>query len=1032
VEVGPGIRQGLWQRFEFQDGLPTYVIPAVRQDRQGDLWLAAHCYGLCRYDGAQATTFAAEDGLTDFAMSLLGDRHGRWWVGTVEGASCYDGRVFTSYTVADGLAAGVVWAILEDRQGRLWVGADGGLSRYDHQGFVTFTDRDGLPDNRVHALLEDREGRLWVGTHAGISRYDGERFVTVAPDAGRVGGLVHALLEDRQGRVWVGTHDGLSRLDGQDWVTFGAQEGLAPSPVLCLAEDREGALWLGSHGGGVSRYDGTRFARFTVEDGLANNQVYSLLEDQTGDLWAGTWNGINRYCRAQFAHFTTREGLSRHAVLSIAQDRQGHLWFGTFDGGVDRYDGEEFSHFQLPHSGNVNAIQVDPRGDLWFGCELALFRYDGQEFSRRTEEATQDEGCWALLADRQGRLWVGTRHNSPKPHLRRCDGQEQIGFTAADGLARGTVYALAEDRQGRIWVASHEGSLSVYDGQQFTVIEGLPYCPVLCVLVGRQGGVWAGLFGRGIWRCDPPAMPAATRQHVAGPAFTPLSAAGKPIHSVVTAVLEDSEGRVWFSTFGSGVYVYDGLVLQSLSRNDGLVHDAVQKLLQDHRGDIWITTDGGVTRYRPLRAPPVVRVSEVVADRRYGPVAELEMPVSRGLVAFEFQGRSWATSPGGMAYVYRLQGHADDWQTSYQRRVEYHDLPLGDYTFQVKAVDRDLNYSEPASVQVHVVPDPRLSGLSEALSSGTDPFVGRSPALRQVQSVLQQAAPTELTVLILGETGTGKGLAARLVHRLSPRKAGPFLQVNCGAIPQGLVESELFGHEKGAFTGAVTRKLGKVELAEAGTLFLDEIGDLSQEAQGKLLQLLEEKTFARVGGTRTRSVDARVVAATNRDLRAMVSAGTFRQDLYYRLQEFQVELPPLRQRREDIPELAGFFAARMAAHLHKRITHFEEDALAALQASEWPGNVRELEHLVKRAVVVCPGDAVRLDDLVLGEPRLPGIAPVGLTPEEYERQYLEGVLAACGWQIKGPQGAATRLGIPPATLRGRLRRLGLCRPASGP
>jgi transcriptional regulator with GAF, ATPase, and Fis domain len=300
-----------------------------------------------------------------------------------------------------------------------------------------------------------------------------------------------------------------------------------------------------------------------------------------------------------------------------------------------------------------------------------------------------------------------------------------------------------------------------------------------------------------------------------------------------------------------------------------------------------------------------------------------------------------------------------------------------------------------------------------------------------VQAQLVQVAPTDLTVLILGETGTGKGLAARTVHHLSPRQSGPFVQVNCGGIPPGLLESELFGHERGAFTGAVARRLGKVELAQGGTLFLDEIGDLPAEGQAKLLRLLEEQTFERVGGTRTLTARIRVIAATNRDLMAMVAAGQFRQDLYFRLQVFAVWLPPLRQRCEDIAELALFFAARAAAHLHKRVDGIEPAALRLLHDYPWPGNVRELEHAVQRAVIVATGPELRVVDLALhgGPPGLPPSQPeLDLPPAEYERRYLSRVLAQTGWVIKGSSGAAARLGISPSTLHDRLRRLGLIRP----
>jgi len=267
------------------------------------------------------------------------------------------------------------------------------------------------------------------------------------------------------------------------------------------------------------------------------------------------------------------------------------------------------------------------------------------------------------------------------------------------------------------------------------------------------------------------------------------------------------------------------------------------------------------------------------------------------------------------------------------------------------------------------------------------------------------------------------------VHGLSPRKRGPFIQVNCGAIPEGLVESELFGHERGAFTGATSRKLGQIEVAEGGTLFLDEIGDLAPEAQAKLLQFLEERTFQRVGGTETLQVDVRVMAATNRDLVQMVEAGPFREDLYFRLQEFTVELPPLRERRGDVRLLAEYFMERMAAHLNREVTHLSPEALAALEGYDWPGNVRELEHAVKRAVVVCPGTVIRAEDITLElRERVEGAPKDVQTLEEVERQYIRRVLEQTGWVIKGPQGVAALLGMPAGTLYSRMKKLGIVRP----
>ncbi|MEW6753606.1 MAG: sigma 54-interacting transcriptional regulator [Candidatus Latescibacterota bacterium] len=379
-----------------------------------------------------------------------------------------------------------------------------------------------------------------------------------------------------------------------------------------------------------------------------------------------------------------------------------------------------------------------------------------------------------------------------------------------------------------------------------------------------------------------------------------------------------------------------------------------------------------------------------------------------------------------MAYRYRLGGVDPAWRETHGRQVEYRDLAIGEYIFEVRAVDRDLNYSDPARVALRVVADPRQQALSQALSGPAEDFVGSSPAIRSAQAQLEEVARTDLTVLILGETGTGKGLAARLVHRLSARSAGPFIQVNCGALPEGLVESELFGHEKGAFTGAVARRLGKVELAEGGTLFLDEIGDLSPAAQAKLLEVLEERTFMRVGGSQPLRAQVRVVAATNRDLAQMVGQGAFREDLYYRLQGFPVTLPPLRQRRGDIAALAHYFMVRMATHLSKHLVGLEPEAADALLAYPWPGNVRELEHVVQRAVVVCRGARIGVGDLAPGAAT--ALPAASLCLRDVERRHIEGMLARTGGVVKGPGGAAEILGIPASTLYHRMAKLGIVRP----
>jgi transcriptional regulator with GAF, ATPase, and Fis domain len=305
---------------------------------------------------------------------------------------------------------------------------------------------------------------------------------------------------------------------------------------------------------------------------------------------------------------------------------------------------------------------------------------------------------------------------------------------------------------------------------------------------------------------------------------------------------------------------------------------------------------------------------------------------------------------------------------------------------------------------------------------GFEEIVGRTPALQRALARVEQVAATDSTVLILGETGTGKELIARAIHAHSGRRDRPMVSVNCGAISPGLVESELFGHERGAFTGALSRKIGRFELADGGTLFLDEIGDLPLELQVKLLRVLQEGEIQRVGGTQPIKVDVRVVAATHHDLEQAVAAGRFRADLYYRLNVFPIQVPPLRERRDDIPTLVRHFVLKYAARMGRQIDHVSKKTLDALTTYHWPGNIRELANIVERSVIVSRGATLELGDWFA-----PGPAPTK-TLKESEREQILAALEESGWRVSGPRGAALKLGLKPTTLEARMKRLGITRP----
>jgi len=307
-------------------------------------------------------------------------------------------------------------------------------------------------------------------------------------------------------------------------------------------------------------------------------------------------------------------------------------------------------------------------------------------------------------------------------------------------------------------------------------------------------------------------------------------------------------------------------------------------------------------------------------------------------------------------------------------------------------------------------------------------IIGRSSGLRRVLQMVETVASGDSTVLLLGETGTGKELIARAIHNHSPRIARPFVKLNCAAIPTGLLESELFGHERGSFTGAIAQKIGRLEVAHQGSLFLDEIGDIPLELQPKLLRVLQEREFERLGSTRTQKVDVRIVAATHRDLEGMILEKQFRSDLYYRLNVFPIHVPPLRDRPEDIPLLMQHFVQQATRRMRKTIDTIPSETVEALIRYRWPGNIRELENVIERAVILSPGPVLRLSPRDLMSRITPGQnTDRHQTLEEVERNHIVRTLKETRWILSGPSGAAARLGLNRSTLYFRMKKLGIAR-----
>ena len=605
---------------------------------------------------------------------------------TKAGGGRRSGEWFT-LDVADGLPSNVVYGSLEDRDGNLWFATESGVTRYDGEYFTSFTTNDGLVSNWVNTVFEDSKGDLWFGAGSfkapgGVATYDGQRFTNMTSLSNVVGGHVTAIFEDRKGKMWFGTiGSGVTRYDGERFTTFTEVDGLA-SDWVCrngIVEDADGNLWFAnnaggpSHGNGFCRYNGSHFSIFSTEDGLPASRVWSLLADSQGRLWiGGDRSGVTLYNGNRFVIFTEADGLGAgHTVQTMREDSQGNIWFGTH-GVLNRYDGHRFVTFDtedgLAHD-VVSTLLEDREGNLWVGTGFygsggGVSRFAGEQFTAyKKPDGLADEEVLSLVESDSGELWIGTADG-----LSRFNGDTFTNFTTDDGLVHGTVESLMEDSEGVLWMSY---------------------------------GLWRGFIRErgGVTRFD-------------GVEFTSFTEEDSLTTIWYGDLIEDQQGHVLMGGHG-GVRRYDGSAVQTLLEQDGLAGNRINDLIEDRHGNIWVGTEGGLTRYRIRQTPPPVKITDVVGSRRYGAVDSLRLPSSQQLVAFEFGGRSFKTRPGELLYLYRLRGHHDDWRQTREQRVEYNELPLGEYLFEVKAVDRDLTYSEkPATVELEVFHQEVLSPAS--------------------------------------------------------------------------------------------------------------------------------------------------------------------------------------------------------------------------------------------------------------------------------------------------------------------------------
>ena len=1058
-------RTGTWRAYSMADGLAGMRIEHIAEDSEGYIWFATRDNGASRFDGDEFQNFTRQDGLiSDRVYFIFLDSQNRLWFGTLNGVCWYDGSDF-HHLEDEGIAGRAVQFIYEDNEGRIWCGGHRTLGYYDgtayHDLIPLYLQHYQDPPapnwtDQCRGIVQDPEGYLWFGFNY-LTCFDGTSFHRYEEEEGFPSDeKVYAVDQDHTGKVWIGRFGHRGGLWCYADGTLQSVEVDLGSPLRKIQSDREGRMWFCTSKG-VLYQDGDGFSKFTPADGLPHPAVKAVFQDREHQFWFATWGGVGLYDAHSVSVFDLSEELSRGGseISQIVQDSRGDIWVGVASPGINRltesvfrFNGKDF--VSIEHGFDINncfSIYEDHDGYLWFGGINGLFRYENQKLKKIETIAGLDENSVCAIAqDSQGQFIFGHWENGSNKN--REDLFSSLKLIYQQGEQFQTIFVEDKeqetyDRLGTVifgrndevyfhfslqnFSANDKGFARWHpeDGLKFYGIEdGLIDHQVVELLLDQADNLWIATLS-GLCCFD-------------GRTFQTFTTEDGLLSNRIRCLLEDRRGHIWIGT-DRGVTHYDGQLFQTINSPD---IGPVCRIFEDRDGNFWFgTVMSSLVRYRQQKTPPRIRLLKVIADQDYENPQKVIVSTTGQQVIFEYKGLSFSTHPRDMLYIYRLKGYDSDWQPATRKmRAHYRNLSPGDYTFQVRAIDRDLNYSEIAQVQISVEPDPLIEALTTLLDSQeNNEFIGQSKALQQFQTKLIEVASTDMTVLLLGETGVGKGLAARILHEHSAHRDGPFIQVNCGALPETLIDSELFGHEKGAFTSAVSRRLGKIELAKGGTLFLDEVGDMTPETQARMLRVLEEGTFERIGGSETLTSQTRIVAATNRNLKDMVTEGAFREDIYYRIYGFPLYLPPLRERKEDIPDLSEFFKNRMATHIGKQIGALTPEVIEVLQTCDWPGNVRELEHTMQRAVIACRGSQIEVGDLGLYDSRNEGIAldleintidqDREVVPlEDFERRYILKVLKITDWRVSGPRGAAVLLGLPPSTLYSKIKKLRIKRP----
>ena len=1000
--------------FSHMYGLKNQRVYYVNEDRNGAVYLLVQGNKMFRF----FTNTIAEVPIDKF----LRDVEPRMFFFDSKGALILSGRKGTAKLVfKDGdRNPEMTWLLeessmfaLESNSGYYWIATrDDGLFRLkpDHRDghgqtdVLHLTDQNGLSTNSLFTLFEDREQNLWIGTNLrGICKLPSIRFIGYGKNEGFKAEAILAIAP-RHGTLYCSTEKGVYKFTGANFVKMkilGKNEpALSDRFYLCLMPTTHEA-WLFGSAPGLYFMD----AQGNVElVGLSRLVVQTFLKDSRGDIWVGTNRGTYKL-QGEKNPVQQDFGIKNRFVNKILEVGNKDIYVATDSGLVI------IESATLPlaaktirvlttkdglFSDMINDIAVLPDGEILVATGNGI-NVIAEKETYGIVEGLNDRFVIVLFVDRRGGIWAGTDNGLHLLHKARGKYRVVAGYFQKDGLMsneftrNGTMF---EDEQDRLWIGTY-GGLTVYDPREEPLAMVKPPCYLTSMSVNDSAeAIEAGgeftfdytqnkmrFFYEGLSFFDEDAV---KFEYYLEPLEKPWSSFTKM-------------SNVSYGYLKSGSYAFHVRAISPF----GIAGDP-QRVSFTILPPFWerpwfLALIGGilliigyrVNHYRLTRARERNLLLETLVSEK-----TTELQESKNVIE---------------EHYHRLLAAQEELVEKEKLEKAYQEIQI----LRNRLATENIYLRE------------KQTKVQEVGS-----IIGRSDAMQQIRQKIVEVASTDSTVLITGETGTGKNLVAEAIHTLSPRKERALVAVNCAAIPEGLVESELFGHEKGAFTGANERRLGKFEIADGSTIFLDEIGDMNLAIQAKILNVLQERKITRVGANQPIKTDVRIIGSTNYDLEELVKAGGFRNDLYYRMNVYRMHIPPLRERREDIELLAKFFADRFSKSLNKEIKAITKGALDSLELYAFPGNVREMENIIQRAVIICKSDVITAEDIVLqsgggrgvvGRKFIKNGAYVSL--DQVEREYILQVLEKTHWKIRGEGGAAQILGLHPNTLRSRMEKL---------